>query len=344
MRHSGILRTLGVGACATVFSCGGRTQSSDATWSAEGLGDLSTSSSAPAPLAPGINQPSPRPPVNTPSTPPAWTEPGRTDPPSPTPWPEPTTPVHFPTDCAGFYELVLPEPFTYGPHANNIDVKPDVATSQWCFSIPPETHSQVYSLQGSGFGLTFGSISPSGRQAPFDLALRGANSVHFTVHTTEYLLRASVVEARPINDLQGEAFTATQILNQGANGIPMSEFTRLDSGDTVRLDRFYALQFEFVSVTPHDDTVCIGDLVFLDACGSITVEAEVDWDWVPAPAPTATQDTTSTSLPPEEPTTDNSWNETSTTTDPFTDVPSWPLDAGISATGPVDDLSSTDAL
>jgi hypothetical protein len=266
-----------IGFCAgiTLFACGGRTQPSDSTWSSDSWEDTSLNSSADV-AAPGVNQPS-LPTSNPPPTPPSTVEAESVDPEFSDPPPAPP-PVLSPTDRASRYELIYPTPFTYGPHSSKIDVELDTTTEQWCLTIPPDRFGRLGALFDNGFGLTFGSVTPSGRQLPFDLAARGVTSLRVSVHTTEYLLRASLVEVPPVNYFQGKAFSAATLLHgDGEFHIPMDDFADF------RPARFYALRFEFLDTYPYDDTLCIGNVAFLNASGSVVVEAAVGLDWGPAP-------------------------------------------------------------
>lgn len=329
-----------VGACATIFACGARTETSDGTWLPEGWAAPSTSSSAP-----GIQQPTPLPPNPTPTSTPWSVEPGRTDPPSPEPWATPPPSVDLPPAiCSSKHEVVYPRPFTFGIHAAAIEFTEETAGSQWCIRFAQGQLPQTHDLSNTGFGLMFGLTREEGGDVPFDLAARHVTTMRVRGQSRYHHAVVAMTEADWVRGPDQELFSWTSpiypFVTHGESYIPIEQVTNR-SGRPIRPHRFIALRFHIIGEVFFDDTICIDNVAFLDACGNVTVEAAVEK--VSEPAPTVTHNSPSTA-PPDDSTTDVStadvsWDETTTATQPLTDVPTWSLDAGVS-----DDQSTTNSL
>lgn len=215
-------------------------------------------------------------------------------------------------------------------HAAAIEFTEETAGSQWCIRVaqgqPPETHD----LSQTGFGLMFGLTRGEGGDVPFDLAARHVTTVRVRGQSRYHHALVAMTEAERVQGPDRELFSWTSpiypFVTHGESYIPIEQVTNR-WGRPIRPHRFTALRFLLLGDVFLDDTICIDNVAFLDACGNVTVEAAVEK--VSEPAPTVTHDTPSTA-PPDGATTDLSWDETTTATEPLTDVPTWSLDAGVS--------------
>lgn len=321
----------GISACITLFACGGRTQSTESTWLPNDApvnvtsGSASSNGTVDGTTGPTIVQPGRVPPNSAPPTRPSRGEDTLIPPPPPPPDPH----------CPQEHEVVYPVPYTFGTHANAIQITSYPVNTQWCFTINPEQALALGPLSMSGFGLRFGDEMADGYQRPFPLRRRNAPVVRLDVRTESYHLLVAATEA-VTPDSEGRSLLwggdRTPNTAQGTHEISVWDFGNPNrgGGGTLVPDRFFALEFYILNTEAYDEPICVSNVAFLNSCGDVRVQTAIEWANT---APTATPTTVT------EPPTDgvNPDTLTHTTSDQVDGG-----DTGNSDTGNSDSLSPND--